>query len=368
MGVVYRARQIGLGREVALKVMRLGPLAGEEDRRRFRREAAAAAALRHPNIVTVFEVGEADGHAYFSMERMEGRTLADEVREGPMAAERAARYGAAIADAVACAHAAGILHRDLKPANVLIGDSDTPRVTDFGLAKRLAGTHDRGEWAASLETQPGRVFGSPGYMPPEQADPARGPVDARSDVYAVGALLYHLLTGRAPFAAATVTATIAQVLSEDPVPPRRLNSSVPVDLATICLKCLAKEPARRYPTAEALRDDLFSFLERRPVRARPVPWWERLGLWCRRKPVSAALTSALALVSGAGLAGLLWQARENRLNLYAADLRLASEAVNDGDLGRARDLLELHRNSLLGEPPGDFVRNYLRTEAAGDAA
>jgi predicted Ser/Thr protein kinase len=367
MGVVYRARQAGLDRDVALKVLRLGPLAGDEGHRRFRQEAAAAAALKHPNIVTVYEVGEVDGHAFLSMELVEGRTLAECVREGPLVPEVAARYLAAIADAVATAHAQGIVHRDLKPANVLIDAFDAPRVTDFGLAKRFDEAGSPSGWREATRT--GQVLGSPGYMPPEQADPARGAVGFPADIYAMGALLYHLLTGRAPFAAATVTATIAQVLSDEPVPPRRLNSGIPADLETICLKCLAKEPGRRYATAHALAEDLRAFRDRRPIQARPVSVVERVVLGCRRKPVLASLILALGVVGTAGLAGVLWQVQANRLNLYAADLRLASEAVNVGDLGRARELLLAHEHGPgMGGGPADFVRRYLLGRANGDGA
>jgi len=365
MGVVYRARHESLGREVALKVLQMGPFASAEVRGRFRREAMTVAALRHPNLVTLYEVGEADGHAFLAMELVEGRSLAEWVRDGPMAPERAARYLAAVAGAVEEAHAHGILHRDLKPGNVMIDARDVPKVTDFGLAKRFEEARGAGPGEGTWE---GQVLGSPGYLPPEQADPARGGLGYASDVYALGALLYHLLTGRAPFAASTVTATIAQVLREEPVSPRRLNSGVPVDLETLCLKCLEKEPGRRYARARDLAADLEAYLERRPIAARRVGVWERAALWCRRKPFPAALILALCLVGTAGIGGVLWQARKNRLNLYAADLRLASEAVNVGDLGRARELLGLHPRDRSSSEAGraDFTWRYLKGQSLGD--
>ncbi|MFO1458878.1 MAG: serine/threonine-protein kinase [Verrucomicrobiota bacterium] len=356
MGVVYRARQSGLNRDVALKVLRLGPLSSGSDRLRFRREASAAAALRHPNAVVVHEVGEADGHAYLAMELVEGRTLADLTRDGPLPPEEAARHTAGVAAAIAAAHARGIVHRDLKPSNVLVDTDGCPRVTDFGLAKAIASPGGSG--AASSGRQPdesemtrtGEVVGSPGYLPPERVDPARGDDGFPGDIYSLGALLYHLITGRPPFAAATVTATLAQVLHEEPVPPRRLNSAIPRDLETICLKCLAKEPARRYPGAREVADDLQAFLAHRPIRARPAGAAERLRLWCRRKPASAALAAGLAIAIGLGLGGILWQsdratreARISQLNAYAADLGAASAAFESGDRARALDLLERQR-------------------------
>jgi predicted Ser/Thr protein kinase len=228
MGVVYRARHRQLGRAVALKVLRLGPLSSSDEQARFRREASAAAALRHPNVVTVYEVGEADGHAYLAMELVEGPSLAELTRSGPLLPERAARYARAVADALGAAHAAGILHRDLKPANVLVDGEDQPKVADFGLAKSMAAVTDpdqaglealgepRGSSAAAGLTRAGQILGSPGYMPPEQADPGRGVPTFVSDVYSLGALLFHLLTGRPPFAGPTLTATLRQVLNDEP--------------------------------------------------------------------------------------------------------------------------------------------------------
>lgn len=287
MGVVYRARQFGLEREVAVKVMRQGPFADQQDVTRFRREAAAAAALRHPNIVAVYEVGQADGHAYFSMELVRGPTLAEMTRDGPLDSTRAARYLTAIALAVSVAHGQGILHRDLKPANVIIDADDQPRVTDFGLAKRL-------ELGSGTVTQ--QLVGSPSYMPPEQADSRYGPLTVRSDVYSLGALLYHLLTGRPPFQGDTLGATLALVQTSEPVAPRLLNPGVPRDLETLCLKCLSKDPAARYPSAQQLADDLGRFLRHEPLLARPVTAIERVARWCRRQPVLAALMGSVAVL------------------------------------------------------------------------
>jgi eukaryotic-like serine/threonine-protein kinase len=354
MGVVYRARQPGLQREVALKVLLDGPFAAADARRRFRREAAAAAALRHVNIVTIHEVGETDGHPFLSMELVEGETLASLTRAGPLEPRRAAGYLLLVARAIAAAHAHGVLHRDLKPGNIIVDRDDQPRITDFGLATRLD--------ADPAQTR--HLAGSPGYLPPEQADPAAGPTGVTADVYALGATLYHLLTGRPPFAAASVTATLKQVLEDEPAPLRRLNSQVPRDLETICLKCLRKDPAQRYPGTDALADDLLAFLDQRPIQARPVTPFERVLLWSRRRPAIAALSAALALALIGGVITTAWQWRHNQRQLYAADLRVASEALAQGDLGLARDLLELHRPAA---GRGDFAWRLLQKLSAGDA-
>lgn len=351
MGVVYRARQAGLGREVALKVLAAGPYADAVDVASFRAEAAVAAALQHPGIVTVFEVGEADGHPYFSMELVEGTPLATLTAAGPLEPRRAARYAQAVAQAVGAAHARGILHRDLKPGNVLIDRADQPRVTDFGLARQLG----------CESTQ--HIAGSPGYMPPEQADPQLGGIGVASDVYGLGALLYHLLAGRPPFSGSTVTATLALVLTSEPVRPRQINPRVPKDLETICLKCLAKEPSRRYASALEVAEELGAFLECRPIKARPVGGPERFWLWSRRHPGLAVMGGLLATVLAAGLAAFLWQSRANHFNLYAADLRIATEDIEHGDLSRARALLARHA-PVFGKAP--FAWRYLKARSAGD--
>lgn len=351
MGTVYRARQAGLGREVALKVLAAGPYADPVDVASFRAEAAAAAAMRHPGIVTVFEVGDADGHPYFSMELVEGTSLATLASQGPIEARKAASYTRAVAEAVGAAHARGILHRDIKPANVLIDRADHARVSDFGLARQVD----------SKTTQ--HIAGSPGYMPPEQADPQRGGIGVASDVYGLGALLYHLLAGRPPFSGPTTTATLTQVLTTEPVPPRQINPRVPEDLQTICLKCLAKEPSRRYASALEVAEELGAFLERRPIKARPVGSPERLWLWSRRHPGLAVMSGLLAGAVAAGLGLFFWQSRENHFNLYAADLRIAAEDIEHGDLGRARSLLARHAPAF-GRAP--FTWSYLHARSAGD--
>ncbi|MBI4661538.1 MAG: serine/threonine protein kinase, partial [Verrucomicrobia bacterium] len=356
MGVVYRARQKSLNRVVGVKMILAGPFASQESVRRFRAEAEAAAQLQHPNIVAIHEVGEFEGRPYFSMDYVEGRNLAEMVRENPLPARRAASYLKTIAEAIQYAHERGILHRDLKPSNVLIEANDQPRVTDFGLAKRLVGSRstatqtEEGEVRDGVEsvltelTLTGQVLGSPNYLPPEQAGAKQEggrawSVGACSDVYGLGAVLYHLLTGRPPFHAETPAETLHQVLTSDPVSPRLLNPSVPRDLETICLKCLEKEPARRYASAQALADELGRFLRDEPIQARPVRAPEKLWRWCGRKPALASSLAALVMVFTFGFIGVLWQsaAREKaldqtRYNLYAAQINLAHQYWENGNL------------------------------------
>jgi hypothetical protein len=272
MGVVYKARQVSLNRVVALKMILAGQLASPEDLRRFRAEAEAAANLRHPNIVGIHEVGEHQGQHYFSMDYVEGRSLAEVLRDGPLPAERAARYVQTVAAAIHYAHGQGTLHRDLKPSNVLIDAEDRPLVTDFGLAKKIEG--------GAGPTAPGQILGTPSYMPPEQA--AGGPLGPAADVYSLGALLYALVTGRPPFQSDNTLDTLLQVLHNEPVPPRLLNPKIPAELETVCLKCLEKEPGRRYGSAQELADDLGRFRAGEPVRARPPTLPFALRAWVRQ--------------------------------------------------------------------------------------
>ncbi len=341
MGVVYRARQLSLGREVALKVTLSGPFAGTAAVNRFRAEAQTVAGLRHPNIVVLHEAGEAEGQPYFTMDFVEGKDLGELVRAGPLPAHRAARYAEQIARAIHHAHEQGVLHRDLKPSNVLIDASDQPRITDFGLAKRVVGDPQL--------TVTGQTLGSPNYMAPEQVSGRLGTAGVRSDVYSLGALIYHLVTGRAPFASGTVAETLQQVLHDDPLPPRVLNPTLPVDLETLCLKCLQKDPGRRYPTALAVAEELARFLDDRQILARPVGRTEKLWRWCRRNRALAAtlFVSGMLMSMAAGAVLTQWHRAEvsehlTRLNLYAADMRAASYAIARGDLGLGRRLLEAH--------------------------
>ncbi len=303
MGVVFRARQISLNRPVALKMILAGQLADETDVKRFYTEAEAAANLDHPGIVPIFEVGQHEGQHYFSMGFVEGQSLAQRLTEGPLPPREAADLMARVADAIDFAHQRGVIHRDLKPGNILLDPNGNPRVTDFGLAKRLQ--------SDSGLTGSGEIMGTPCYVPPEQARGDRGAVGPLVDVYALGATLYALVTGRPPFLAATAMEIVLQVLSDEPVPPRRLNASVPPDLETICLKCLQKEPARRYASAADLAADLRRFSGGEPIQARPVSRAERAWRWCHRNPAIATLTAAVGLSLLGGIIAssyFAWQA------------------------------------------------------------
>ena len=288
MGVVYKARQASLNRVVALKLILAGHLASDDDVRRFHHEAQAAAGLQHPRIVAIHEIGEHLGQHYFSMDYVEGTSLAAEVRDGPLEPGRAAALVRTLAEAVHYAHQQGILHRDLKPSNVLLDADGRPRITDFGLAKRLD--------AGRGHTLTGTVVGTPSYMSPEQASGGtRGPIGPLSDVYSLGAILYELLTGRPPFRAETVLDTIMLVLDSEAPLPRKLDPAIPRDLQTICLKAMAKRPARRYASAQELADDLGRYLDGEPIVARPLGLVGHVLRWARRHPALAVTAAALAL-------------------------------------------------------------------------
>jgi serine/threonine-protein kinase len=265
MGVVYKAHQRSLDRLVAVKMLLRGDLASESDLARFRGEAEAAARLKHPNVVSVYEVGAGEGQAYFSMQYVEGTNLARLVASGPLAPRDAARYLAPVCRAIHHAHQCGILHRDLKPSNVLIDADGVPHVSDFGLAKRLPSF--QGLDSGHGLTQTGAIVGTPSYMPPEQAAGSRGVLSPASDIYSLGAILYELLTGRPPFQAATHLDTLMLVLEQEPVPPHLLNRKVDRNLEMICLKCLQKPADLRYETAAQLADDLEAFLNGEPISA-----------------------------------------------------------------------------------------------------
>ena len=277
MGIVYKAKQQKLDRLVALKVILMGDLAGKEDIRRFNLEAEAAAQLDHPNIVSVYDVGEVEGRHYMAMALIDGHSLKDRLLGGHIEPREAAALVASIAEAVEYAHQRGIIHRDLKPANVILDTRNQPRITDFGLAKRL----DRD----SSLTATGQVLGTPNYMAPEQAGGKTDEVGPMADVYALGAILYHLLAGRPPFEAATVVETLQRVMEQEPVSPREINRAVPTDLETICLKCLEKELVCRYSSAGDLASELRRFLRGEPIQARPIPRWEWAWRWIRRTTI-----------------------------------------------------------------------------------
>ena len=352
MGIVYKARQKSLDRVVALKLLLFGPHAPPESVKRLRAEAVAAAALHHPNIVAIHEVGFCEGQHFIAMDYVEGQCLSALIRGTPLPERRAAGYVKTIAEAIHHAHEHGILHRDLKPANVLIDTEDQPRVTDFGLAKRFDPSGEQ-----SAITLAGQVLGSPNYMPPEQATGKRGTVSRRSDVYALGAILYHALTGRPPFIGEGLAETMQQVLNVEPLSPRVLNPRVTRDLETVCLKCLEKEPGKRYATAQLLAQELGRFLEGKPVLARPVGRLAKAWRWCRRNPVRAGFIAALVAVFALGAGGVLWQwkraernAREEarqRLRAehaaYAADMKAAQVELQKENSSQALALLRRYR-------------------------
>lgn len=345
MGIVYQARQPGLERLVALKVLPTTSHTSPRVVERFRIEAKLAGSLQHPHIVAIHDVGEQDDQPFFSMEYVEGLTLADYVRGRPLPARRAAAYLKVIAEAVEYAHQRGVLHRDLKPSNILIDARDQPRITDFGLGKFLNGSTDL--------TLSGQMLGSPGYMPPEQLASSGNAIGPFSDVYALGAILYHLLTGHPPFRSENIETTLLQVLNHEPVSPRTLVPSVPTDLEIICLKCLEKNPARRYPTAQALADDLGRFLAGEAIQARLPSALERSWRWWRRHPTAAASAAlgacflfSIAVIMAVAAYRLSEKDLAVRRNAYVADLNLAQQAVEAHNFGRAIKLLERHRPAL----------------------
>ena len=342
MGVVYRARHLRLDRPVALKMLLAGPYAGQEERERFQREAEAVAGLRHANIVQLYDAGDLDGRPYFTMEFVDGGSLAQKIAGMPQPARQSAALLAQVAEAVHFAHQSGIVHRDLTPANILLATDGTPKVTDFGLARRLEG--------GSGLTLSGVPMGTPSYMAPEQARGEKGAVGPATDVYALGAILYEMLTGRPPFRAETSTGTLQQVLHDDPVPPSRLNPGRARDLATICLKCLSKDPPRRYASAAALAEDLRRFLRGETITARRAGRLERLVRWARRSPAAAALLAVSLLVAATVLGAASWLIGRQILTAQAvkADLHKADQWQQQSALREAGAALE-RAESRLGE-------------------
>jgi WD40 repeat protein len=390
MGVVYRARQVSLNRPVALKMILAGRLASAADVQRFRLEAEAAALLDHPNILPIYEVGDYQGQYFFSMKLVDGGNLTSFSREpaaGVAAWQRAALVVARVARAVHFAHQRGILHRDLKPANILLDEGGHPYVTDFGLAKRVQGD--------SGLTQSGAILGTPAYMAPEQARAEKG-LSTAVDIYSLGAILYHLLTGQPPFRGATELDTLFAVQHGEPRRPRSLAPGLPGDLETICLKCLQKDPNQRYSSADALANDLERWLEGEPIQARPVGRAERLYRWCWRNPAVAALTTlaVIALVVGITLSSYFalraadeaGQAREQtglaqteslrareaeerarqneltvRQNLYLSQMSQAHRSWQAGQVARVQELLDAQDpERTAGHDFRGFEWHYLR--------
>jgi WD40 repeat protein len=301
MGVVYQARHLKLDRLVALKMILAGSHAGAAELARFQTEAEAVARLRHPNIVQVYDVGEHEGKPFFSLEFCGGGSLKDRLNGTPLSAKEAAALVQTLACAMQTAHEQHVIHRDLKPANVLLAEDGTLKITDFGLAKKLD---------EAGQTQSGAIMGTPSYMAPEQAGGKAGEIGPAADVYALGAILYECLTGRPPFRAATALDTIMQVIADEPVAVRQLQPKTPRDLETICLKCLEKDPGKRYASAGACADDLARFLAGEPIHARPTAVWERAVKWARRRPGLTALAAFSAAVALVAFALVTWKWRE----------------------------------------------------------
>jgi eukaryotic-like serine/threonine-protein kinase len=335
MGVVYRARHVELGRTVAVKLLLLGRHASAESIDRFRREARSAAALNHPNIVTIHDVGEFEGQHFLTMDFVDGRNLAEELRLSLPSPRRAAERLRVLAEAIQHAHVQGVVHRDLKPSNILIDSLGAVRITDFGLAKQLDGSGDL--------TETGRVLGSPYYLSPEAAAGHTSTLGPLSDIYALGAVLYEMLTGRPPFLAATLTETLLRIRESEPVAPRALNPGIPRDLETICLRCLEKDPVRRFPTAQALADDLGRWLDGRPIEARPAGRAERLWKWSRRQPRLAAMSAVTLLAVTLALV---------TLGVSNVSTRAARRQAETSAEARRRSLLRLNvqtGNRLVNE-------------------
>ena len=320
MGIVYKARQISLNRPVALKMIKAAEFATDDDHRRFRNEASAVALLDHANIVPIFEVGRFEDQHYFSMKLITGESLDKRLKSYAADLRGAARLIAVAAGAIHHAHQRGILHRDLKPANILVDAEGQPHVTDFGLAKQVEGDSEL--------TRPGTIMGTPPYMAPEQVSATRGSVTTATDVYGLGAILYALLTGAAPFGGTTVLDTLEQVKEKDPKPPRTINPRVPRDVEVICLKCLEKDPRRRYASADALAEELNRWLAGEPILARPVGKGTRFWMWCRRNPVLAGSVASVAfsLIAVAVLALLYADRRSRYADAQALNARNEREA------------------------------------------
>ncbi len=373
MGVVFRARQVNLNRTVALKMILAGRLASAAEVRRFKLEAEAAAGLEHPGIVPVFEIGEHDGQHFFSMAYVEGRSLAQQLADGPLPAGAAARMLAQIAVTMAFAHQRGVIHRDLKPGNILLDHRDQPRVVDFGLARRLS--------VDSSLTGSGQLVGTPNYMSPEQITGGADSVAPAADIYALGGILYCMLTGHPPFQAATPAQTMSQAVAVNPLAPHVVNPAVPRDLSTICLKCLHKAPGDRYATSQDLADDLGRFLEDLPIRARPLGRVElaRRWLWKRRRKaasVAGVVLGTLAFVGAAWSGWAAWRsARQGELVIESAGPALKAELFLDGTNQPACEAFTIPTSSpgklaagryrLLVSAPGRIGHSTLITVPGG---
>jgi len=351
MGVVYKARHLALKRTVALKMVLAGGHAGPRELARFRIEAEAVARLSHPNIVQIHEVGEHDGLPFFSLEFCSGGSLDKKIKGTPLPSKDAAKLVETLGRAMQLAHSRNVVHRDLKPANILLaspgresGEALIPKITDFGLARQLD--------SDSGETQAGAVMGTPSYMAPEQASGRAHEAGPLADVYALGAILYDCLAGRPPFKGSTVVETLDQVRTQEPVPPSRWQPGVPLDLDTICLKCLRKEPEQRYASAAELADELGRYQQGEPILARPVGRLERAVKWVNRNPVVAVMifVASLSLLLGTGVS--LWQRQKAVDALRSATLAHETEraAHAKADTERIRRALAQVDTLLTADP------------------
>jgi len=387
MGVVYKARQIGLKRLVALKMILSAGRASKIEIARFRIEAEAVAKLDHPNIVKIYEIGELENLPFFSLEFVSGGVLSSRIKDNIPTARQAAIMMRGIAEGMDFAHRKGVIHRDLKPANILLSPPDqageevdfenipldlfVPKITDFGLAKTLEGD--------SIQTRDGAIMGTPSYMAPEQAMGKTAEIGPAADIYGLGAILYDIITGIPPFRGETVMDTITQVIHRDPVHPIRLNTKLPQDIGTICLKCLEKDPKKRYATAGALAEDLRRYLVGEPILARPTPYYEYAWKWAKRKPAVAALVLMVFLTTlGVSIGGYLLAGREK--TRADENARLREVAVNERNLAEQqklqaernfRDALaavdqmltKVGQNRLAHEPRMERIRRELLREA-----
>ena len=336
IGIVYEARQQKVHRTVALKMLLAGAQAGAATLARFHTEAQAVGRLQHPNIVQLHDIGQQDGRPFLVLEFVGGGTLRDRLARTPQSMRQAAELVETLALAIHVAHQRGVVHRDLTPRNILFTPDGVPKISDFGLAKLVANE-------MGAQTQTGEVMGTPSYMAPEQAGGKNRQIGPPVDVYALGAILYEMLTGRPPFRSETALDTLVQVLSDEPVAPTRLQPKIPRDLETICLKCLEKNASKRYASPQALADDLRAFLSNSPIQASPVSFWGRCAKWAKRRPAVAALLASLLLVGTAGLAVILvlWQ-RAEAAHREAGARALAEAAAKDEArtaLGRAERTL-----------------------------
>lgn len=349
--IVYQARNKSLRRDVAIKMFQPGRIPSRRELQRFRSEATAVARLNHPSIVQIFEIGEWAGVPYLALELIEGGTLARKLERALLPPLAAAKLIEKLSRAIQHAHDRGVIHRDLKPANILFGGGDEPKVADFGLAKLLES--DERSWEA---TRTGEPIGTPRYMSPEQATGQTAKIGKSSDIYSLGVLLYECLTGQAPFVASSVIETLKKIASDEPQSPRRLQPSIPRDLATICLNCLQKNPLRRYQSAEDLADDLLRFQQGKAIHAKPTPTWEHLWKACRRRPAEAVLIAITTIVILGGFGWFSYSSANERRrikDLRAQVIELTNAGRNqaeDSNYQQAQEHLSQAWKLLQGEP------------------